>query len=460
MKNTDGSLLANRNCGGAERIALANSWNTLFQNCGQTACTTIQHAYRRNDESGTTDTFVTALGVNAISLPNNLSPFCNTGTNGTGASQVILPDAAALLARRLPPGSNINPTGNRGQYWADQQDADPIRRNCAFTSVSGPQDEVCEAGRDLGLVLAIYEAPESSPTLSVNPFPAVECDPGLFICRTAAATSAGGLELCPNGTDPMTPPTRGSLQNSPICGAGNCAVPVHKLADGTLDPQCFNTRANIETGFTSPNYDGRVHNLTIWGLNPSTNAVSNAKVQRNGAAVNMVGAFYRIHGTHPFATGGEVCVNGSSATDQIGCLVRAEPCSIGFAGNSAVQGNTIALNVNNVAPTDPCVQNLVNISPTDPATYPLSRKLYLNSLDGFETLASTQLKMAKCFGGGTASTIATGAPPPVGHGGFVPLPGAPFCEDFNEVQSGCSVTTGQTNLDACVGNPTGIPSHP
>jgi hypothetical protein len=163
----------------------------------------------------------------------------------------------------------------------------------------------------------------------------------------------------------------------------------------------------------------------------------------------MVGSFHRIHAVHSLVTPNVTC-QAPSATDQIGCLVRASPCSLGFAGNSAVQGNTIALNVNNVAPADACVRNLVTPGAPASTIYPISRKLYLNTTDGFETLVAgtDQRKLAECFANGKGRDAA------VAHG-FVALPAnaASLCEDFNEI----SVCGAAANVDACANNAAPFP---
>jgi len=164
----------------------------------------------------------------------------------------------------------------------------------------------------------------------------------------------------------------------------------------------------------------------------------------------MVGAFFRIHMNHVMADAGTApTCKKPSATDQIGCLVHASTCSIGYAGNSAADGtNTIALKVNDVDPNNLCVQCFLD-NTLCPSPYPLSRKLYLNSLNGYETVTGDQLKLSKCFSDGTAGGIANGL-------GFIPLPktdaaktiAKPFCEDFNE-QSTCAAGS---NANACTGN--------
>jgi hypothetical protein len=96
-----------KNCASAARQNLANNYKKLFKGgCLSGNCTSIKHAYRRGDLSGTTDTFLTLLSAPAIATV----PFCN----GT-----------------------------------DQQDKDPIRIPC------DPTEQVCEYDGTLGLVLPI-----------------------------------------------------------------------------------------------------------------------------------------------------------------------------------------------------------------------------------------------------------------------------------------------------------------
>ena len=56
------------NCASPVRKALADNWGTLFNtNCAATGdplnCVKLKHAFRRGDLSGTTDTFVTLVGL-------------------------------------------------------------------------------------------------------------------------------------------------------------------------------------------------------------------------------------------------------------------------------------------------------------------------------------------------------------------------------------------------------------
>src|SRR5262249_27767817 len=56
------------------------------------ACTGIQHLFRRNDESGTSDLFIGAVNAGAIGQQDNNVTFCNTGTKGPGWGTVVASD--------------------------------------------------------------------------------------------------------------------------------------------------------------------------------------------------------------------------------------------------------------------------------------------------------------------------------------------------------------------------------
>jgi hypothetical protein len=522
VSSTDASgnvnKLDHRNCGSPERQYLAANWNAVMQTCSSGSCPAgIQHAFRRNDESGTTDVFTSLLGVPGISQMNSTSPFCNVGTQGptfyaasppdkvcnvdtdclasgapagmcatdatspTGKRCSIVPKAAQSAAStfdaNLPtaPAGRINQSlttiticqnsGTNGQYngeyFTDLQDHDVIRRVCKSTTASPPdqgQEDVCSARGDLGLVLPIWDVP-SSIVPTADAFPTAACTNGKFTCVSASRTSCPGqpttYELCPDGSDPNAP------AGTNLCPVGQCAYPAIAVAGQPLNPKCVASKTAKPPGTAT--FDGRVFNLTTWTGTAATGYVK-AKIPRATGfvptvgnklgptvSVAMVGAFYRIHSIHTMdPTGALAACQRESATDQIGCLVHASPCSIGYAGNSAANGTTsVALKVNNVDPNNLCVQNFLTLGSSDPHTYPVSRKLYLNSLTGFENVSGDQLKLAKCFSDGTAGGIANSL-------GFIPLPptdaaktaAKPFCEDFNE-QSACGAAS---NNNACAGN--------
>ena len=61
-------------CDNPVRKAMVSSWPAMFKDtCTNGNCTALRHAWRRDDASGTTDTFVTLLGLPKV----NTRTFCN-----------------------------------------------------------------------------------------------------------------------------------------------------------------------------------------------------------------------------------------------------------------------------------------------------------------------------------------------------------------------------------------------
>jgi hypothetical protein len=338
----------------------------------------------------------------------------------------------------------------------DMQDGDPVRRVCLFQNHNGTES-VCSPDGTLGVVLPIWDSTDASQGIGqADAFPTTTCTQGIFGCapalRLAHVSGAGSTTvyaLCPDGTDPNVP-------GSSICPANTCLTPQTGPVQ-TPNYACLNTRGNV--GATNA-VDGRVYNLTVWKNNVvalytrSTGQCAASAANTTNPTPMYRGAFFRLHQNFVAtnATAGALPCKASSASDQISCLVQASPCSIAYGDRSAVVGNTVAINVNDVAPSNACIQNLL----LGGTTYPMARKLYFNTIAGFQTLPSggvdqqNEYKLAKCFArcptlSGSAAGIAVGD-------GFVPLPNntAPFCDDVgNNV-----CLTGS----ACAGNPAGIPS--
>ncbi|MDX2052642.1 MAG: hypothetical protein SFV15_09645, partial [Polyangiaceae bacterium] len=135
LDNTKANTLAARDCSSNVRKSLQKSWAKLFQaSCGATPCTELKHIWRRGDLSGTTDTFVSLVG-----LPNPVRV-----------------------------GPNVTQTPFCGGL--DYEDNDPIRIPC------DANDDVCGADGTLGLLQTIF-VPESLTTDVAYPLTA--CDPGV-----------------------------------------------------------------------------------------------------------------------------------------------------------------------------------------------------------------------------------------------------------------------------------------
>jgi len=141
------------------------------------------------------------------------------------------------------------------------------------------------------------------------------------------------------------------------------------------------------------------------------------------------------------------------SSTQVGCLVEADQCSLGFSSSNALDQqlqttstleSSFAVSINGTAANGTCAGNF---------TYPISRKVYLNTLYRFDQVNGQELELAKCFSG-TGMTSA-GFNSLLHNGGLVPLATGPVCQDFS--QENCSL--GLPPSDACLFNPPGIPQN-
>jgi hypothetical protein len=552
-----------KDCRSAARVELVGSWSNLFEgSCPTGTCTSaaggnttagsvcrsdisvpdpgvsmnpqdctaaqtiaipsgIQHLFRRSDALGSSDIFVTLLqagaggsAVRGIALGGSGAPasslyvsgagfdeFCGTRVPGLG---IPLPPKPKLTAPSDPPfpvpsgpvtGGTFTAVATT-PFFADMQDWDPIRRRCAGSQT----EDVCSARGDLGLVLPIYDPPANTFSTSpcINKF---QSRPGVAI----GSVSPIGTAQCPAGS------SRDVLGRCIVCpdggalvGGTSCAVPT----DASNSALCNATQL---TAFPPhPVIDGRAQNL--WARNAATGTiVTTSRARQTGGTdtVAMVGAYYRLHQAHSFS--GRTTCNPSvrpppdpwRASDAIGCLVDASPCSLGIATRRAadpsINPNTLALKVNGIDPLNQCIQDVLNLAPPSlpesrPALYPLSHPLFLNTLVGFENLpgafsiGAVELALAQNFADpAAAETLAAVTNPITGLDGlgFVPLPGSsglgtPFCQDFHEsacpgatnpactTNADCSAGryclnptgatgAGKCEVDACLNNPPGIP---
>ena len=471
------------NCASAVRKALADNWGTLFQsnatNCGRGAtagnCVKLKHAFRRGDLSGTTDTFVTLTGLVAIqaftktsaaNFPTidptsaTASAFCNAGTtpqnkgdsdyldldpirrisdsdsaaNGrTGREQV----SEGYVTFSNPPGvlgvdTRPDPTLTAAlvelpEFGAsNRQNVGPDPSNVNFLA---QQKAALALRKGLGLVLPV-EIPTNysdegvaywSPSAGPGQSPVV-CDPGKFAPSLPDSSPQG---ICPNGNAPP------------------CLFPVH--VDPVTLAVNFNCLSNAASLPGVGLRDERVFNLLV--VNSAGKYVHDAYLNPNLtlSAIRqsrVVSGFFRLHATQttnfggtptsPGVVGTNVCKQFTS-TDQIGCLVKANPCSIGFAGREAVDKlpnplNSLAYQLGIAAadakpPTDTNIYKLLDVSST--TFYPMSRKLFVNhwvdpALPVLPTMANEDI-LYNCFKDSTVTN------PIVSTFHFLPLNGSqPF----------------------------------
>jgi ABC-type phosphate transport system substrate-binding protein len=512
-----GQFLTDRDCSDPCRVELVNNWSKLFQNaCSGGECTQLRHAFRRDENSGTTDAFRDLLSVRGtpdfVADGNKGFPFCNELDAGANDVPAACPPLTVAGAVAGSPGLSARP------YLELYQDQDPIRRTALGTGALAldlktpppvaPTEQVASAKGDLGLVLPISVPPLVAGSVSNNerharigtqdragtPVPTQYCTRGFFKLGAAPSIAAvapastvcapgPAYALCPDGDVPKGACFDNTLKIA-IGGTGLCPYPVFD-ADASVattndqDFRCINGQNNrpaistgtnqmnaaIKAACVATNFDGRVYNL-----HPH-NAAGNYITQTynySGGAVGVpltgsrpvVGAFYRIHETRTAVTGsadcaGDTCCALDDSTDQIGCLVAASPCSLGFAGENSLN-QTVATtpvqsvygsSLNGVEKAQACV--LSN-------AYPLSRFLYLSTLAGFTTapggVSGDELELAKCYSGNglsgtTISSLVAGE-------GFQVIPIG--CKSFDETSAsaGCNGTAPASN--SCSNNPAGV----
>lgn len=425
------------NCAGPVRQALVNNWAAIFsdaiadpQSCRTDSCLKLKHAFRRGDQSGTTDTFVTLAGM--IPIP----PFTTTTAN-------LVPSKDSF--------ATANPFCNAGEAVmnkgdSDYLDLDPIRRIA--------DSEVAALAR-LGLeqVAEGYAPPSNPPTIPgiddrVEPAVTLLADyavsteqnilpdpnlPSSLALEQAALTMRKGLGVVlpieipgnfndetvmyyspsPSGGEPVLcsvgkfAPSLADGQHpgQALCPDGSpqpCLLPVN--LDNPAVPN-FNCLTNSPVPASPPVRDARVYNLLV--VNSAGKYVRDSYVNPNLPTLTavrqnrVVSAFFRLHVSQTTYFGGfppGINCKKFTSTDQIGCLVEANPCSIGYAGREAADGVlNVAFEVQGVRPTADAISNLVNGS--GQPVYPLARALWVNSVNGFSSVTGNELSLLKCFEG-------------------------------------------------------------
>jgi hypothetical protein len=436
---------ATPDCNSDVRKTMLGNYANIFQTAcpgGTTACPTgVRHLWRRDDASGTTDTFNTLVGGGAAT-----GKFCNVnGGLTTGNGQVL---------------------GGTAKYGFDFQDNDPIRVTCSGNGLTTGEQVCGDAAQGhahtLGTLLTIF-IPDSKDVPAANTYPTSICSPGVVAALPATRSTYSGL--CPAGNQSF---------------GGKCFSSMFRNPDGSLNANCIQA---IGTGrcptLTPAGADCRGANL--WLRNPDgslavdtsfTASLTAAPTTPPNGAVGrfFLGAFYKIHTTTREPNGTGVCTAPSSSTEQIGCLSSvADPCTIGFAGRSAADvAPAVALNVGGVVNDVPHIQNLVTLGayPASPTTYPLARKLYFTSMIGFGAtgVSGQEAALARCYADDAFMDSAAGTPAHIiTANGFVVMPAGAGgrrarCEDFDEVASGCT-GAGATNSNACAANVAPLPTN-
>jgi hypothetical protein len=411
-------------------------------------------------------------------------------------------------------------TRSADAFPTSMQDNDPIRHKCIGGPTNNTLragEEVCDVDGTLGVVLPIpatdFLLKVAAPMSGLVQFPTnvvnntrLGAPPGVHNCALRLNQTRGGSRhggQCPNG----------DMQN-----LAKCAVPVDQ--NSVLPSQCVTQASTNTGKIRNIIWSGSVWNLhmhdgtgvdgsigyaieTIPTTPPTATGTfcgdgspctpTGAACADNSAclvrvSLDFTGAFVRIHEVQTVPANTGACQL-QDATDQIGCLAHADRCTVGYAAGgarswasrspigkctgssttvtlpcspvngtcgtggtcSALTTDVDTLLVNNVRPSAPTVQLLGR-----PGEYPLSRKLYLNSLAGFGSTAVSPAELTlaqfEADGGSIDPILVNSSFFTVGTAGPNGTD-TPFCEDFNQA----IVCGAATNDNACTRNPAGIP---
>jgi ABC-type phosphate transport system substrate-binding protein len=428
------------NCASDVRKSLVNSWHSLFQSaCADTHCVALTHAWRRADLSGTTDAFQGLVGIKSGSFAIGTLPTCKLPPTTTGQKGCVpqltgvgtnVPSSSAQQSVSKNESRTTNPFCNSPDLQvspfafsnggkSDYADSDPIRTKCTS------RDDICAADGKLGLVTVVLQSDVANIQPSDN-YPTHICQSGAF---ELVDPNMGTAAFCPAG---------------PLF-LGKCFEPYYLDSMGNHAYDCMSSAGFASFGAPSST-DGRVYNTMFKKADTLGHP---AAILKDSNQNFMTGTYYRIHQNHASTTanacsaftgtgsstditnctshpgctwntttvtctGNWPTCTAASDTEEIGCLVNADPCSIGYAGREAVPSSGAlnqALLVNGISPTDANVAKLL----TGGAKYPLSRRLFFASLLGFPAVPGGEKQMAMCFGNNPGiETIMTGR-----H--FVPL---------------------------------------
>jgi hypothetical protein len=430
--------------------------------------------------------------------------YCNDTPNlvsASGAPTVPLqfpPDAPTTGSAHAAVQPGWTPGAEAGQYVHadlgvvavgytpnDETDRDPIRRRCQ-SGPGGKGEDVCQhatvdpsvascttdADCEHGLVphtscqggtcwtkpgfstngfllpITTANASGTKPTHQFNDC-ASECtSEALLDVPVGASDGPDGVRgiVCPNGDLSSHWGYRCWVPvdstGSPNCISRESSTPRHRSITSQGD---YLTQTASGQGPDPATTDGRAYNAWVWVDEPY-GSNTNWRLATDPSGRPFTGAYYRLHecSSNTFGHHNVACQN-VDATSQIGCLVQASPCSIGFTSRSVVQASrgTVALQVNGVPDRAECITG--NGGDIPYATYPFARKLFLNTLAGFDVQSDLESALTSCFDTPAIIDAALDAE------GFIPVPttsscgGAPYCEDFNE-QATCGA---ETNIDAC-----------
>jgi len=212
----------------------------------------------------------------------------------------------------------------------------------------------------------------------------VPCTPGAF--ATVIADTRHSNAICPNGksqavSGPCDMPV--ALNPDGTSFTFNClSQQINQLPQGVQDTRAFNLHPVDDNGhFLADNYVNPNIPVAPGGINTVRQ-------------IRVVSAYFRLHttqttnrnGSLPTLPPGTACME-FSATRQVGCLVKANTCTIGFAARTAIDqfpfvAENFAARLDGITASKENVQNLY-LDPS--ASYPMSRHLWLSSIVGFDS---------------------------------------------------------------------------
>ena len=378
-------------CNSNVRKSLVKNWNLLFSGaCATNNCTGgLTHAWRRSDLSGTTDAFVSLVGfgskrgigtlstapVNAARKPN---PFCNSAdaTAAPGAACSSTVPCANTTTQACDDNGLCVPQTFGGS--SDFSDLDPIRTTCAAgeqvcnSVLSSDGSALTATSGTLGLVsVVLLPDNKTNAPATTDIYPTRNCSAGKF----DLVSSGNNHEKCPGGPNFL----------------GQCFQPFFAAnASDTHHFACL-SKSNAHAFGSPSGLDGRAWNLPL----KQDNAGGLYNVDANGR--ESILSVFRVHTTTSASGATSPVCTAADDTTQIGCLVNADPCSIGYAGRLADQaGLNQAESVNGIFATDTNISNLVT---GGTPVYPLARRLFFASLVGFSTgnLRGGEAALASCY---------------------------------------------------------------
>ena len=487
-------------CGNPIRGVLLSSWSQIVRTplCTSSTpeCVKLRHAYRRDDLSGTTDAFQAIVGLFALppfttltntgpareiaDFASTANPFCNAGTasmnKGFSDGLDLDPYRRACIAGPAPDrlgfesacqaagtannsDSGCYATGVTPANYPQRDRSSPQRRG---VGAGGSADNInvfqaeylanATRPRCLGVVqpISIPQDVTGSTIWVANRYPqGGNCTPGI---RAFVNPLPANTILCPDG----------SLK----ANGGTCRLP-QNTANGRFD--CV---------VDSPLPAGAgISDARVFNLGPVNNLGNMAALldsyQNPNFTTNLrrfARRYYGVHMVRPDTSSTPPTIAGScqfeTDTSQIGCLVKASPCSIGFAGREAVDTaaplNNLALKIQGVEPTTATIQNLAT---GGTPVYPLARKLWFNSannpgdLVGFATpnLTPGEVGLSACMGLPGTCTVdtdctgipGTGNPPCVAATGRCTAGDTAIVDSAISLFNFVQVPAGVTRLQGC-----------